>query len=263
MVGTANFEKRLRRKQDREKGQNSSGRDEPASDGLKHRRRSIRACAWSSFALAVKFQRPLIACVQRARRCARRTRLRLVHPSVASRSALGRAQTGDVPSLHRAGERRRPSGNLASPPDILLTNHVMADQLVKHYLGLRRMHQNDPRPVTLTYLCWESSDPESEAFIEHRREVTDFAERVKDPTVGFRPLSYPDLWPAMGADIAKPPADRPSRASAGAVLGRLGRGAGRDRMTERSVRPASELTPRRTVEELKGRSPWAGLAAGP
>jgi Restriction Endonuclease associating with ARP len=34
-----------------------------------------------------------------------------------------------------------------------------ADQLVKHYLGLKRAQQNDPRPVTLTYLYWEPLNP--------------------------------------------------------------------------------------------------------
>jgi hypothetical protein len=72
---------------------------------------------------------------------------------------------------------------------------LVADQLVKHYLGLRRAQQRDTRPATLTYLYWEPANAaEHGAFDQHRREADDFARRVEDPTVTFEWLAYPELW---------------------------------------------------------------------
>jgi hypothetical protein len=69
-----------------------------------------------------------------------------------------------------------------------------ADQLVKHYLGLKRAQQSDPRPVTLLYLYWEPPNADGPAYVEHRRETSEFAALVGDPLVRFRSLSYPELW---------------------------------------------------------------------
>jgi hypothetical protein len=70
-----------------------------------------------------------------------------------------------------------------------------ADQLVKHYLGLKRAQQRDPRPVTLSYLYWEPLNPEADrAFTHHRSEAAEFAGRVADPEVALMALSYPELW---------------------------------------------------------------------
>jgi len=44
-----------------------------------------------------------------------------------------------------------------------------ADQLVKHYLGLRRAQLEDERPAMLLYLYWEPTNPEDSAYVMHRR----------------------------------------------------------------------------------------------
>jgi hypothetical protein len=70
-----------------------------------------------------------------------------------------------------------------------------ADQLVKHYLGLRRAQIEDPRPVELLYLYWEPTNADDvSVFLEHRREVAEFAALVDDPQIRFRGYSYPALW---------------------------------------------------------------------
>jgi hypothetical protein len=69
-----------------------------------------------------------------------------------------------------------------------------ADQLVKHYLGLKRAQQSDPRAVTLLYLYWEPPNADGAAYVEHRRETDEFAQIVGDPNVRFSSLSYPELW---------------------------------------------------------------------
>lgn len=70
-----------------------------------------------------------------------------------------------------------------------------ADQLVKHYLGLKSAQKRDPRPIALTYLYWEPPNAAAhDAFDQHRRETDDFAQRVDDPTVAFKRLSYAELW---------------------------------------------------------------------
>lgn len=75
-----------------------------------------------------------------------------------------------------------------------------ADQLVKHYLGLKRTQQNDARPVTLLYLYWEPPNADTPAFLEHRRETREFAQLVEDPALSFRSLSYPELWTQWARD---------------------------------------------------------------
>ena len=79
---------------------------------------------------------------------------------------------------------------------------LKADQLLKHYLGLKRAQQLDPQPVTLIYLYWEPSNPDShDAFKQHRVEAEEFAERVADVMVPFKQLSYPELWEQSLASV--------------------------------------------------------------
>ena len=76
---------------------------------------------------------------------------------------------------------------------------LKADQLVKHYLGLKRAQQNDPRPVTLSYLHWEPVNPEADmAFAHHRSEAAEFAGRIADPEIAFWGLSYPEALGYVG-----------------------------------------------------------------
>jgi hypothetical protein len=70
-----------------------------------------------------------------------------------------------------------------------------AHQLFKHYLGLKRAQQDDPRPVTLNYLYWEPANAERiDTVMQHRLETEELAERLDDPEVQFSALSYPELW---------------------------------------------------------------------
>jgi hypothetical protein len=69
-----------------------------------------------------------------------------------------------------------------------------ADQLAKHYLGLKRTQQSDPRPVLLLYLYWEPPVADGAAFVDHRREIAEFTGLVDDPGIRFSALSYPELW---------------------------------------------------------------------
>jgi Restriction Endonuclease associating with ARP len=85
-----------------------------------------------------------------------------------------------------------------------------ADQLVTHYLGLKRDARDGARRVTLIYAYWEPSDSDLlDPFAEHRREIEDLVRRVDDPRVRFRALGYRDLWrrwqqgPPQLADHAK------------------------------------------------------------
>jgi hypothetical protein len=66
-------------------------------------------------------------------------------------------------------------------------------QLVKHAFGLAYTFKN--KPVTLLYLFWEPSNPESYSiFAEHRDEISRFAASVKGAGPNFIALSYPELW---------------------------------------------------------------------
>jgi hypothetical protein len=70
---------------------------------------------------------------------------------------------------------------------------IDAAQLVKHYLGLRVRF--DQRHRTLLYLFWEPANvQEVAAFRTHRKEVVDFAARVKDCDTRFAFVSYAELW---------------------------------------------------------------------
>lgn len=80
-----------------------------------------------------------------------------------------------------------------------------ADQLVKHYLGLKRAQQKDPRPITLTYAYWEPADADAHAtFARHRAEIDDLSERVGDRTLRFHAISYRDLWRDWEATSPRP-----------------------------------------------------------
>ena len=70
-----------------------------------------------------------------------------------------------------------------------------ANQLVKHYLGLKRAQQTDGRPVTLSYLYWEPTNTDSyPAWQHHRAEADEFSKLAADPLITFKHHSYTDLW---------------------------------------------------------------------
>ena len=66
-------------------------------------------------------------------------------------------------------------------------------QLVKHAYGLA--HTFPDNPVTLFYLYWEPRNAERfPLFVEHRREIDAFSERVARSRPSFRAMSYAELW---------------------------------------------------------------------
>jgi hypothetical protein len=68
-----------------------------------------------------------------------------------------------------------------------------AAQLVKHVFGLA--HTFPDRRVTLLYLFWEPSNPESHpVFAEHRAEIARFAAMVDGEGIDLAWMSYPELW---------------------------------------------------------------------
>ena len=72
-------------------------------------------------------------------------------------------------------------------------DYIDAAQLVKHYLGLRVKFGQQNR--TLLYLFWEPKNVQDVAeFQAHRKEVIDFAERVKNCETRFAFVSYAELW---------------------------------------------------------------------
>lgn len=80
-------------------------------------------------------------------------------------------------------------------------------QLVKHYLGLRRLLEEGdesgwkPARATLLYLYWEPAHAEDvEACVRHRAEIEDLAARVAESRIDFRAMSYPDLWHQWAGD---------------------------------------------------------------
>jgi hypothetical protein len=71
--------------------------------------------------------------------------------------------------------------------------HLDAAQLVKHYLGLR--HSFPARQLALVYVYWEPANAGDHlAYANHRKEVTDFAHRVRGCATKFIALSHADLW---------------------------------------------------------------------
>ena len=68
-----------------------------------------------------------------------------------------------------------------------------AAQLIKHAFGLAHTFRN--KSVTLLYLYWEPLNPEcSSIFGEHRKEISDFAQRVEGSKPNFEAMSYCELW---------------------------------------------------------------------
>jgi hypothetical protein len=66
-------------------------------------------------------------------------------------------------------------------------------QLIKHAFGLAYTFPN--QTVTLLYLFWEPSNPETfPIFSEHRREIANFAEAVAGSGPKFVSMSYPEFW---------------------------------------------------------------------
>lgn len=78
----------------------------------------------------------------------------------------------------------------------MLLSRLGVGQLVRHYLGLRRMIAEGHAPsATLLYLYWEPADAaQFDDFVAHRHDVVRLARRVADPTVEFVSMSYPELW---------------------------------------------------------------------
>lgn len=89
--------------------------------------------------------------------------------------------------------------------------HLDAAQLVKHYLGLR--HSFPERQRALVYLYWEPTNARDHlVYGNHRKEVADFAHRVRGCATRFIALSHADLWrdweqraawPGMAEHIAR------------------------------------------------------------
>jgi len=68
-----------------------------------------------------------------------------------------------------------------------------AAQLVKHYFGLTHDFAN--RDVHLVYLYWEPENAdEIDACQEHRAEVDEFVDAVKDTDITFHAMTYAQLW---------------------------------------------------------------------
>ena len=78
----------------------------------------------------------------------------------------------------------------------MLLRRLGVGQLVRHYLGLRRMiADGHAYSATLLYLYWEPADAaQFDEFAAHRRDVALLARRVADPTVEFVAMSYTELW---------------------------------------------------------------------
>lgn len=73
--------------------------------------------------------------------------------------------------------------------------YLDAAQLVRHYLGLRNQPEFAGKKIVLLYVFWEpenwSDFPE---YVQHRKEIAAFAEKVLNSEVEFAWLSYPELW---------------------------------------------------------------------
>ncbi len=70
-------------------------------------------------------------------------------------------------------------------------------QLVKHYFGLRRFQKATEQPpdLTLLYLFWEPLNwQEIEECKQHRNQVKELEEKVAASSIGFRWMTYTQLW---------------------------------------------------------------------
>jgi restriction endonuclease-like protein len=73
--------------------------------------------------------------------------------------------------------------------------HLDAAQLVKHYLGMRNSLRDAEGRLVLMYVFWEPTNwSDGPAFVQHRRELDEFAECVRDGDVAFLSMSYSSLW---------------------------------------------------------------------
>lgn len=71
--------------------------------------------------------------------------------------------------------------------------YLDAAQLMKYYLGLK--HSFPDRRRVLMYLFWEPTNAATlREFRDHRKEIEDFAQRVRGFETSFVALSYPALW---------------------------------------------------------------------
>jgi hypothetical protein len=107
--------------------------------------------------------------------------------------------------LAAAGDLRAKSRWFAALTEVPSFRLLDAYQLVKHYLGLT--HTYPSKPLVLVYIYWEPSNVEVFApFVDHRREVEQFASLVvDDPTCRFLALSYREHWQEL-EQLAQPPA---------------------------------------------------------
>jgi hypothetical protein len=69
----------------------------------------------------------------------------------------------------------------------LVYERLHAEQLLKHLLGLAQLSE----PMALWYLWYDIGGAAAE---QHAREVEDFATRVADDPIGFRALTYQELY---------------------------------------------------------------------
>ncbi len=109
---------------------------------------------------------------------------------------FGHHEAKFAPSYHRAlaglhASRAGEHARLVEDP--LRYRFLDAAQLVKHYVGLRNTYPK--RRVRLVYAYWRPRNAvDILACTVHEAEVAEFADRVRDPRVGFRPLPYDQLW---------------------------------------------------------------------
>lgn len=71
--------------------------------------------------------------------------------------------------------------------------YLDAAQLIKHAFGLA--HTFPDRQTTLLYLYWEPTNGDHFDLLRtHRREISDFSQRIGSSSLRFASLSYPELW---------------------------------------------------------------------
>jgi len=76
--------------------------------------------------------------------------------------------------------------------------HLDCAQLLKHYFGLSTFRRrNAGANVTLLYLFWEPLNwRDIEVCVRHREGIDNFARAVANTELGFRWLTYNELWDA-------------------------------------------------------------------
>lgn len=74
-------------------------------------------------------------------------------------------------------------------------------QLVKHAFGIERTFPE--KDVTLLYLFWEPSNADTfSPFQQHRAEIEELVSRVHTGPLGFRAMSYGELWDSWESNNA-------------------------------------------------------------